>query len=126
MFSDVTSFGNPCMLTLMVVPLGSRKTVIVPVAPGSEIGFNVTATSLPTGYSMMVYVPSGFCTAFATVVVCPKAIPAANRPNITAAKAIMNFFFIGSFSFLLIAISFGLVGNAKGVCCPEYRQDLCR
>src|SRR6185369_1122593 len=46
--------------------------VAVPVAPVRPTGLSVTVVSLPTGYSTMVYVPSGFWTAcvFVTVVVC--------------------------------------------------------
>src|ERR1700730_7178691 len=68
-FSVDRSAGSPVRFSLIVVPVGSRNTVSIPVAPVSEIGSNVNDTALPTGYSMTVYVPSGFCTVLVTVVV---------------------------------------------------------
>src|SRR5438034_6831770 len=71
-FSAAKSDGKLVKFTLIRLPSALRRMVAVPVAPVIPTGFKVTRVSLPTGYSTIVYVPSGFWTVcvLVTVVVC--------------------------------------------------------
>src|ERR1043165_958732 len=62
--------------------------VATPFAPVTLIGVRFTCTSFLAGYSMMVYVPSGFCTVLVTVVVCARAIEASARVRIAAPRTL--------------------------------------
>ena len=62
------SAGKPVMLSLIRVPESSRRIVATPFAPAMLTGFRFTIVSLPTGYSIIEYVPSACCTVLVTVV----------------------------------------------------------
>src|ERR1044072_6076010 len=65
--------------------------VATPLAPAMFTGVRLSNTSFFTGYSMIVYVPSGFWTVLVTVVCCPSARAASASVRTTAPQ---TFFFI--------------------------------
>src|ERR1044072_3169875 len=82
------SAGTSVRFSLILVPSSSRRMVATPFAPVTLIGVRLTITSFLAGYSMIVYVPSGFCTVLVTVVVCARAIAAIARVRIAAPRTL--------------------------------------
>src|SRR5678816_2259736 len=76
----VVAAGTPVRSTQTFVPSAARITRAIPVDPVTVVtGVRLIETSLPTGYSITVYVPSAFWTTSVFLVVVTFCAKVAQR-----------------------------------------------